>query len=346
MKNLKDILFRNTNILEQFSINYLKENYFHHINIIVIAFLVILFNILFANNILADQETSSYLIDPEAASKIASEVSKYTYFEEDLDRLNLSLKISANDEYICKNDFVDTQKSKLERHYIVKKGDTITTIADKFDMHVASILERNSLTVDSMEQIRPGDEIIIPSKDNSNSKQWLVDLNYKKEQERKKQLALAKKRRQEARKRKLAQSRSVYTRNRPNYSSLSSSSYSGNFSGGFSVPISHNGISRGLSRYHAGIDYRANIGTPVHAAASGKVIGITSGWGSGYGKSILISHGSGYTTRYAHLNQFAVSVGQSVSAGQIIGYSGNTGWSTGPHLHFETRINGKPINPF
>ena len=80
-----------------------------------------------------------------------------------------------------------------------------------------------------------------------------------------------------------------------------------------------------------------SVGTPVIAAGSGKVIGITGGWGGGYGNSILLDHGGGRHTRYAHLSQINVGLGDYVSAGQNIGLSGNTGWSTGPHLHFENR---------
>ncbi len=349
MINIKESIinyFRNLPQILKFN---LDKNY-HHLSIIAIACFIIVFNLAFQNAslALAEQEMDYYDIDVEVANKIISKVAEYTKFEEDLEQCGIVLEISANDEYICKDDSPNTEKSKLEREYVVQKGETISTIARKFDMHVASILDRNRLTVDEFEDIRAGQIIIIPSKDTSNSKQWLADLNYKKEQER---LVLEKKRQEKERKRKLAaKKRSTYYRSSSSSSrstsTTSSSKYSGGFSGGFSVPISHNGISRGLSRYHHGIDYRANVGTPVKAAAGGKVVGSSGGWGSGYGKSIVIDHGGGYTTRYAHLNSFAVSVGQSVGAGQVVGYSGNTGWSTGPHLHFETRVGGKPINPF
>ncbi|MEK7461198.1 MAG: M23 family metallopeptidase, partial [Patescibacteria group bacterium] len=126
----------------------------------------------------------------------------------------------------------------------------------------------------------------------------------------------------------------------------SSESYAGNSGGNFIVPINHNGISRGIGRGHTGIDYRANVGTAVAAAADGRVIEITHGWAGGWGNSILVDHGGGWTTRYAHLSDNVVGVGNSVGQGQLIGYSGNTGRSTGPHLHFESRINGRAVQPF
>ena len=85
---------------------------------------------------------------------------------------------------------------------------------------------------------------------------------------------------------------------------------------------------------HAGLDLAAPENTPIHAAGAGTVV--EAGWAySGYGISVVIDHGNGYLTHYAHQNKVAVKVGQKVSAGQLIGYEGSTGDSTGPHLHFE-----------
>ncbi len=99
----------------------------------------------------------------------------------------------------------------------------------------------------------------------------------------------------------------------------------------------------GYERLHAGVDISAPSGTEIFAAGSGKVIG--AGVAGGYGNRILIDHGGGLATLYAHQSRMVVSVGESVVAGDLIGYVGSTGLSTGPHLHFETRENGTPVDP-
>jgi peptidoglycan DL-endopeptidase CwlO len=96
-------------------------------------------------------------------------------------------------------------------------------------------------------------------------------------------------------------------------------------------------------RLHAGVDIAVPSGTPVHAAKSGKVL--IAGWVSGYGNYTCIGHGGGLSTCYGHQASIGVSVGQSVSQGQVIGISDCTGHCFGPHVHFETRINGVPVNP-
>jgi murein DD-endopeptidase MepM/ murein hydrolase activator NlpD len=96
-------------------------------------------------------------------------------------------------------------------------------------------------------------------------------------------------------------------------------------------------------RLHAGVDLAAPEGTPIRAAESGRVI--LMGWTGGYGNYTCIAHGGALSTCYAHQSRYGTSVGASVSQGQVIGYVGNTGNSTGAHLHFETRVNGTPVDP-
>ena len=99
----------------------------------------------------------------------------------------------------------------------------------------------------------------------------------------------------------------------------------------------------GSAAMHAGLDFRAPLGAPIHAAAAGKVSFV--GVKSGYGNVVEISHGNGLMTRYAHMSRWKARVGQDVAAGDVIGAIGNTGRSTGPHLHFEVRIHDRAVNP-
>lgn len=103
------------------------------------------------------------------------------------------------------------------------------------------------------------------------------------------------------------------------------------------------GFGQRWGRLHAGTDFAGPVGTPIHAAADGVVV--KAGWESSYGRLITIRHDFGFETRYAHLNTIDVRVGQRVSRGDRIGAMGNSGRSTGPHLHYEVRVNGKPVNP-
>ena len=96
-------------------------------------------------------------------------------------------------------------------------------------------------------------------------------------------------------------------------------------------------------RLHAGIDFGAPVGTPVYAASSGTVL--AAGPASGYGQWVKLAHPGGVTTVYGHISGATVTVGQPVTAGQLIAYSGNEGRSTGPHLHFETWSNSQPVDP-
>ena len=99
----------------------------------------------------------------------------------------------------------------------------------------------------------------------------------------------------------------------------------------------------GRDRMHTGVDIGAGYGAPIHAAAGGTVI--FSGYQRGYGNTMIIDHGGGVTTLYGHCSRLGVSEGQTVRQGEVIGNVGSTGLSTGPHLHFEVRRNGTPVNP-
>lgn len=99
-----------------------------------------------------------------------------------------------------------------------------------------------------------------------------------------------------------------------------------------------------VKKMHTGIDFSAPIGTPIYATADGMIEDINVSF-SGYGKTVKIDHGFGFKTRYAHMHEFAVKEGQRIKRGQVIGYVGNTGTSTAPHLHYEVIKNNRKINP-
>lgn len=127
---------------------------------------------------------------------------------------------------------------------------------------------------------------------------------------------------------------------------------------GFLFPLSLNGYQMmtspygyrvhpisGVTRLHNGVDLAAVTGTPIYASKSGVVTTACIGWGNGYGNHVVINHGDGYSTLYAHQSALNVYEGQVVSQGDVIGYVGSTGNSTGPHLHFTVFKNGETINP-
>ncbi|MEI7677112.1 MAG: M23 family metallopeptidase [Bacteroidales bacterium] len=111
-------------------------------------------------------------------------------------------------------------------------------------------------------------------------------------------------------------------------------------SSGFGVrvdPIYH------TAKMHTGMDFTARVGTPIYATGAGKVQ--SAGWDQGYGNCVLINHGYGYQTKYAHMSAIKTRAGAKVKRGEVIGYVGSTGKSTAPHLHYEVHINGRPVNP-
>jgi murein DD-endopeptidase MepM/ murein hydrolase activator NlpD len=94
---------------------------------------------------------------------------------------------------------------------------------------------------------------------------------------------------------------------------------------------------------HTGLDLRAEIGDPILVTANGTVT--AAGWSGGYGKMVEVDHGNGLATRYGHMSEIDVRVGQQVKSGQSLGKVGTTGRSTGPHLHYETRVDGEAVDP-
>jgi murein DD-endopeptidase MepM/ murein hydrolase activator NlpD len=206
----------------------------------------------------------------------------------------------------------------------VVRGETLSKIADQYGLHVASITLANS-NLQDMELIKEGDGLVIPPQDAS------ADDLAKEQKERTKKNAFV------AKAAAPAAAASASTNPAPS---------SGTQTGGYTQPIaSYTYMSQGYAAGHRGIDFAAPQGTPVLAMSSGCIITTSYGWNGGYGVMIIMEHGGGLSSLYAHLKSLAVKQGACVKTGQVIGYSGNTGRSTGAHLHFEVRKNSIQVNP-
>ena len=242
--------------------------------------------------------------------------------------------------------------------YTVKPGDSISVIAEKFGITVSTILWENNLS--SYSVIRPGDELsILPVsglnhivKKNENlsliAKKYGVEISKIKEYNKNINIHSL----------KIGEKILIPGGKKSSYAPYKPKTYSG-FSAIKSMvkpanarPVPGNKmqwptkatiITQYYSWRHHGLDIAGPIGTPLYAADSGVVE--VAGWGRGYGNQIVINHGGGKKTRYAHCSKFYVKKGDKVSKGQTIAAMGSTGWSTGPHVHFEVIINGVRYNP-
>lgn len=247
--------------------------------------------------------------DEEARSLTANgEISLYTVREGDtLSQIAEMFDVSAK-TILWANDIKDASIIRPGStlvilpitgvRHVVKKGDTISTIAKKYDGDVEDILAYNQLA--SANDISIGDTIVVPGGE-------MV-------------------------------APTPTRRATPVSVSGNAVAVSGAGSSGFVNPLPGSIKTQGLHGYN-GVDLGASIGAPVHAAGSGSVIVARSNgaWNGGYGNYIVVKHANGVQTLYAHLSSVSVGVGQQVSAGETIGAVGNTGRSTGPHLHFEVR---------
>ncbi len=263
---------------------------------------------------------------------------------------------------LVKPDMASTKKTKQDRKdivsYTVQSGDSIGTIAVEFNVSVNTILWENNLSAYSL--IRPGQKLsILPTSGVSHKVARGENLSsiassYNIEADK----ILEANNLIDASKLSVGQSLIIPGGRKTSYASASASTYTGVsaiidlFAPDSSTPVSGNKmnwptVGHRITQYyswrHTGLDIANKIGTPIYAADSGVVESI--GWGTGYGNQIVINHGGGKKTRYAHLSKFYVSKGETVDKGQTIGAMGSTGWSTGSHLHFEVIINGKKYNP-
>lgn len=347
---LKSNIFKlNKSVLALF--NYLKSEKRLVANSIVLIIITLspwISEISVNQKVYADILKYSEPLDPTKAGELCESIGKFTpVIDENKDDVALALMMENGSYSLSQQLSVNTDKniqepSRQDATYTVANGETLMQIAEKFDLHVATIIDANNIPAEKAKVIQPGTILKIPSSDTNTSLDWLDKIHQVEEEEK---LAYEKKIAEENRKKQLTLSSSrALAASSSRYES--SGGYEGVDNSGIGVPISHNGISRGYSSYHRGVDFMASIGTPVYAAASGRVVITSSGWSGGYGNQIVVDHGGGRATRYAHLSSIAVSVGQTVGRGEVIGYSGDTGRSTGPHLHFELIIGGSPVPPF
>lgn len=241
--------------------------------------------------------------------------------------------------------------------YVVEAGDTVSTIAEKFGISVNTILWANNLSAYSL--IRPGDNMtILPTSGIAHqvtsgqtlaaiAKKYGIDETTISEFNELKsdKLAIGQKLiipggKKDTYVAPSAQSRSGLAVLKDLITGDDTKIYSSNK---MAWPTLGNRITQYFSWRHYAVDIANKVGTALYAADSGVVE--TAGWGRGYGNQVVINHGGGKLTRYAHQSKILVRVGQQVKKGQVIGLMGSTGWSTGSHLHFEVIINGAKKNP-
>lgn len=317
--------------------------------LIVIAFFVLSLNVV-SSPVAVDAATVNPLLgyNPAALIETTRAINPYLPIinQENPDTLAdqiLSAVVGQETAYLPKPMLVETIdhatadriRRGLRRETVVHKiaqGETIGKIAVEYGVNVATLLEENSLKPEDTLRIKPGTELRIPPENTTNSLAWLDSLH---EAERKKREEA-----EQARKSKLARANSGRSRSGV---VLAADSEAPAGSGSFRKPIGagcYNG-------YHWwAIDCPTSVGAAVYAAAGGVVtVADGAGYNGGYGKTIVISHGNGWETRYAHLSNVSVQPGERVGAGVVVGANGNTGNSTGPHLHFELMKDGRRLNP-
>ncbi|GIW30890.1 MAG: peptidase M23 [Meiothermus sp.] len=239
----------------------------------------------------------------------------------------------------------------------LRKGETIHDLAQRFGLSVTEVAKANGLA--SPTDVRPGDLILLPRVQARATYQRLLQIQEaerRAREEEARRLAEQRRKQEEARQKQLAEQRRLQAQSRARLQQQTQSqprlrpANAVVAAAGYRWPISNFTITtyfgrRGVfQRFHTGIDLAAPIGTPIYAARAGQVD--TAGWSRyGYGLHVIINHGGAQETLYAHMSRIVVRPGQWVDRGDLIGYVGSTGWSTGPHLHFEVRVGGAGSQP-
>ena len=285
---------------------------------------------------------------------------------ENIDMLDQGMQALNNNQILIRNNDdtpeveeekkYEEEKRKEITEYIVKSGDSISTIAYKFGISVNTILWENNLNAYSI--IRPGNKLNILQASGISynikngdtlsriAKKYAIEVDKIVEANNIKDIH----------KLRSGQKLIIPGGKKIEYASSNQKSYSGieaireivkssNTSSGNKMhwPTPGHRITQYYSWRHTGLDIADKIGTPLYAADAGTVE--YAGWGKGYGNQIIVNHGGGKKTRYAHASKLYVKKGQRVDKGETIAAMGSTGWSTGSHIHFEVIIDGKKYNP-
>ncbi|MCR5675411.1 MAG: peptidoglycan DD-metalloendopeptidase family protein [Lachnospiraceae bacterium] len=304
----------------------------------------------------------------------------FSEFELGLYAMNFADRIEVVEAYLPESELTDVQTAidevtkdkETPQIYEVKSGDSLSVIAERFGLTVETILSMNEALENEATTIRPEDEIIVTVPEPELSVRYET-TEYIEEAYEAEPVIVPNDEWYSNKSVTLQEPSSGYHKIIAKTTYLNNSSVSrevvkeevtwepvpkiiergtkapptyikpisgGRMSSGFgrrSQP------KKGASTYHKGIDWATPVGTAVVASSSGVVT--KAGWGSGYGYVVYIAHPDGKVTRYGHLSKILVKSGQSVSQGQKIALSGNTGVSTGPHIHFEILVNGAQVNP-
>lgn len=310
---------------------FVRQSVSAHQSLVVLTGFILVSNAITVRAAETSNRLSSQIspIDPFTTAETVRLISPYMAdIDQDPDAIAVALEERVTGSFISTNPLIATLPGQTEEpaapkptpaagpaatrpaesKYTVAIGDTLSGIGSRFGLKIDTLRVKNNLS--DIDAITPGQELVIPKADLPTAA-----------------ISAAKTRHNLV-------SRAAQIANGPKR---------GNFD--FVRPINFEYISRRLSGGHMGLDMIAAVGTPVYAAADGVVVSAEGGWNGGFGTNVLVSHGGGVTTRYAHLSRFIVGDGQGIKQGQLIAYSGNTGRSTGPHLHFETRLNGAAVDP-
>ena len=304
----------------------------------------------------------------------------FSDYELGLMEIDFNDKVEIVESYLPEEELADvetaiddvTKDKETNQIYEVKYGDTLSSIALQYGLTLSELIAMNESLEDEHTRIRAEDELIVTVPEPELSVRYVIQEYYEEDYEAEVQYVdnnswyttQTKVLQEPSAGHRKVVARASYVDNSEENREIEKEEVTyqavpkivergtivpptyikpisgGRFTSGFGR---RNAPTKGASTYHKGVDWATPVGTAVVASSSGVVT--RAGWGSGYGYCVYIKHADGRETRYGHLSKVLVSVGQSVKQGQKIALSGNTGVSTGPHLHFEILINGSQVNP-